>query len=53
MVIKEIRIANKTLRDVQVKVVKKMVENWVIGQKTLKEAGNFEFDTKERKLIFK
>ncbi len=53
VVIKEIRIANKTLRDVQVKVVKKMVENWVIGQKTLKEAGNFEFDTKERKLIFK
>ena len=52
-VIKEIRIANKTLKDVQVKVVQKMVESWVIGQKTLKEAGNFEFDTKERKLIFK
>ena len=52
-VIKEIRIANKTLKDVQVKVVKKMVEDWVIGQKTLKEAGNYEFDTKEKKLIFK
>ena len=52
-VIKEIRIANKTLKNVQVKVVKKMVEDWVIGQKTLKEAGNYEFDTKEKKLIFK
>ena len=52
-VIKEIRIANKTLKDVQVKVVKKMVEDWVIGQKTLKQAGNYEFDTKEKKLIFK
>ncbi|MBR4391241.1 MAG: OmpA family protein [Bacteroidales bacterium] len=53
IVIKEIRIANKTLKDVQVKVVQKMVENWVIGKKTLQEMGNFEFDTKERKLIFK
>ena len=52
-VIKEIRIANKTLTNVQVKVVQKMVENWVIGQKTLKEAGSFEFDTKEKKLKFK
>ena len=53
VVVKEVRIANKTLHDVQVKVVQKMVESWVIGQKTLKEMGNFEFDTKERKLIFK
>ncbi|MBR6878148.1 MAG: OmpA family protein [Bacteroidales bacterium] len=53
IVLKEVRIANKTLKNVQVKVVQKMVESWVIGQKTLKEMGNFEFDTKERKLIFK
>lgn len=53
IVLKEVRIANKTLRDVKVKVVQKMVESWVIGQKTLKEMGSFEFDTKERKLIFK
>ena len=51
--LKEIRIANKTLTNVQVKVVQKMVEQWVIGKKTLSQMGNFEFDTKERKLIFK
>ena len=53
VVLKEIRIANKTLTDVQVKVVQKMVENWVIGKNTLNQMGNYEFDTKERKLIFK
>ena len=53
LTIKEIRIANKTLTNVQVKVVQKMVENWVIGKSTLNQMGNFEFDTKERKLNFK
>lgn len=53
VVIKEIRIANKTLTNVEVKVVQKMVESWVIGQKTLKEFGKYDFDTKEKKLIFK
>ena len=51
--IKEIRIANKTLSNVQVKVVQKMVENWVIGKKTISQMGNFEFDTKEKQLKFK
>ena len=53
LIIKEIRIANKTLSNVKVKVMQKMVEDWVIGKKTLGEMGNFEFDTKERNLIFK
>ena len=53
VIIKEIRIANKTLTNVHVKVVQKMVESWVIGKSTLNQMGNFEFDTKERKLIFK
>ena len=53
LVLKEVRIANKTLTNVQVKVVQKMVESWVIGKSTLKEFGDFEFDTKERKLKFK
>ena len=53
LIIKEVRIANKTLNNVEVKVVQKMVESWVIGKNTLNEFGNFEFDTKERKLIFK
>ena len=51
--IKEIRIANKTLTNVPVKVVQKMIEDWVIGKKTMSQMGNYEFDTKERKLIFK
>ena len=53
VVIKELRIANKSLTNVRVKVLKKMVENWVIGKSTLNQMGNYEFDTKERKLIFK
>ena len=51
--IKEIRIANKTLTNVPVKVVQKMIEDWVIGKSTLSQMGNYEFDTKEKKLIFK
>ncbi len=53
LTLKEIRIANKTLSNVKVKVVQKMVESWVIGKNTLKEFGDFEFDSKEKKLIFK
>ena len=53
LTLREVRIANKTLKDVKVKVVQKMVESWVIGKSTLNQFGNFEFDTKERKLIFK
>ena len=53
LTLKEIRIANKTLSNVKVKVVQKMVESWVIGKNTLKEFGDFDFDSKEKKLIFK
>lgn len=53
VVIKEVRIANKSLTDVRVKVVKKMIEDWVIGKSTMSQMGNFEFDTKEKLLKFK
>ena len=53
LTLKEIRIANKTLTNVQVKVVQKMVEEWVIGKKTMSQMGNFEFNTKEKQLKFK
>ena len=53
LTLKEIRIANKTLTNVQVKVVQKMVEQWVIGKKTMSLMGNYEFDTKEKQLKFK
>ena len=53
VVIREVRIAGRSLYDVECKVVSKMVEHWVIGQKNMKQLGNFEFDTKEKKLKFK
>ena len=53
VVIKEVRIAGRSLYNVECKVVSKMVEQWVIGQKNMKQLGNFEFDTKEKKLKFK
>ena len=52
-VIKEVRIAGRSLYNVECKVVKRMVEQWVIGQKDMKQLGNFEFDTKDKKLKFK
>lgn len=53
IVIREVRIAGRSLYNVEVKVVKRMIEEWVIGQKTMKQLGNFEFDTKTKKLIIK
>ena len=53
VVVKEIRIANKSISNVRVKVVQKMIEDWVIGKSTLSQMGNFEFDTKEKQLKFK
>ena len=53
VVIKEVRIAGRSLYNVDCKVVSKMIEQWVIGQKNMKQLGNFEFDTKDKKLKFK
>ncbi len=52
-VIKEVRIAGRSLYNVECKVVSRMIEQWVIGQKNMKQLGNFEFDTKDKKLKFK
>lgn len=51
--VREIRIANRTVYNVDVKVVKNMVEDWVIGQKVLKQFGEFKFNTDKKKLIIK
>jgi predicted aspartyl protease len=51
--IREVRIAGRSIYNVDCKVVSRMIERWVIGQKTMKQLGNFEFDTKEQKLKFK
>ncbi len=50
--VKEMRLAGRSIYNVEVKVRKRMVEEWVIGQKTLKQFGNYQFDTKTKKLIF-
>ena len=52
-VIKEVRIAGRSLYNVECKVVSRMIEQWVIGQKNMKQLGNYEFDTNEKKLKFK
>lgn len=52
-VIKEMRIADKTLYNVEVTVYNNLLYDWVIGQKVLKKFGNFEFDINTMKLIFK
>ncbi|MDR0969968.1 MAG: OmpA family protein [Lentimicrobiaceae bacterium] len=52
-IIKEIRIANRTIKDVKVVVYRNLRHSFVIDQATLKKFGDFEFDTKAHKLIFK
>ena len=52
-IIKEMRIANKTVENLEVTVVNSLKYDWVMGQKTLKKFGSFEFNTDEHNLIFK
>ena len=51
--IKDMRIADRTVENIEVTVVNSQKYDWVIGQKDLKKFGSFEFDTDEHKLIFK
>ena len=51
--IKEMRIADKTVENIEVTVVNSQKYDWVMGQKALKQFGSFEFNTDEHKLIFK
>ena len=52
-IIKEMRIADRTVENIEVTVVNSQKYDWVMGQKALKQFGNFEFNTDEHKLIFK
>ena len=52
-IIKDMRIADRTVENIVVTVVNSLKYDWVIGQKTLKEFGSFDFNTDEHKLIFK
>ncbi|KAF0128885.1 MAG: outer membrane protein/peptidoglycan-associated (lipo)protein [Bacteroidetes bacterium] len=51
--LKEVGLANKTLKNVEVVVDHKLEVPLVVGQSLLERFGSFEFDTKNRKLIFK
>lgn len=52
-IIKEMRIADRSVENIEVTVVNSLRYDWVIGQQDLKKFGNFEFNTDEHKLIFK
>jgi len=50
--IKEIRIANKTVKDVQLKVTHKLNYELVFGDDFLKQFGNYSYNTETKKLSF-
>ena len=50
--IKEIRIANKTVKDVQLKVTHKLNYDLVFGDDFLKQFGNYSYNTETKKLTF-
>lgn len=52
-IIKEMRIADRSVENIKVTVYNNQKYDWVIGQKALKTFGNFDFNTDEHKLIFK
>ena len=51
-IIKEMRIADRSVQNVKVTVYNNLMYDWLIGQKTLKQFGDFNFDTNNMKLIF-
>ncbi len=50
--IKEIRIANKTVKDVQLKVTHKLNYDLVFGDDFLKQFGTYSYNTDSKKLTF-
>ncbi len=52
-VIKEMWIANRSVKNVKVRVYNNLKTDWLIGERTLKQFGEFTFDTDTMKLIFK
>ena len=51
-IIKDMWIANRTVKNVKVTVYNNLKTDWLIGDKILKEFGEFNFDTESMKLIF-
>jgi len=53
IVVDEIRIANRTLQNVEMTVFHNSRYNFVFGQQLLNQLGEFEFNTQRKALIFK
>ncbi len=51
-IIREMHIADRSVQNIKVTVYNNLKTDWLIGQKTLKQFGEFEFDTNSMKLIF-
>lgn len=51
--IQEIRIANRTVNEIEITVSHALQDPLVIGQSLLNQFGEFEFNTSSKKLIFK
>lgn len=51
-IIKEMWIANRSVKNIKVTVYNNLRTDWLIGEKNLMEFGEFIFDTESMKLIF-
>ncbi|MBQ5688936.1 MAG: hypothetical protein IIV21_03140, partial [Bacteroidales bacterium] len=51
-IIREMYIADRRVENVTVTVYNNLKTDWLIGQKTLKEFGEYNIDTNSMKLIF-
>ncbi|MBR5604345.1 MAG: OmpA family protein [Bacteroidales bacterium] len=51
-IIKEMWIANRSVKNVKVRVYNNLRTDWLIGEKTLKQFGEFTIDTETMNLIF-
>lgn len=50
--IREMHIADRSVQNIKVTVYNNLKTDWLMGESTLKQFGDFEFDTNSMKLIF-
>jgi hypothetical protein len=51
-IIREMHIADRSVQNIKVTVYNNLKTDWLIGQETLKQFGEFNFDKDSMKLIF-
>ena len=51
-IIREMHIADRSVQNIKVTVYNNLKTDWLIGQKTLKQFGDYNIDTNSMKLIF-